>query len=105
MESVRVNSELKKLNISIWQWIARVVPIVYLVVSLALHFIGTESLKDILAVIGLSIVSLFAIIWWWWAMDTMTSIVKMFDTNTKRYDDISKEIKAVKKELSDTRRS
>ncbi len=100
MESVRVNSELKKVNVTIWQWIARVVPILYIIISLLLHFVGLETLKDKWSVVGVSIVSFFAIIWWWWAMDTMSNIVKMFSENTKRYDDISQEIKEVRKEIN-----
>tara|TARA_B100000925_G_C21785683_1_gene378203 strand:+ start:40 stop:351 length:312 start_codon:yes stop_codon:yes gene_type:complete len=100
MESVRVNSELKKVNVTIWQWIARVVPILYIIISLLLHFIGLETLKDKWSVVGVSIVSFFAIIWWWWAMDTMSNIVGMFNENTKRYDDISQEIKEVRKEIN-----
>ena len=100
MESVRVNSELKKVNVTIWQWIARVVPILYIIISLLLHFVGLETLKDKWAVVGVSIVSFFAIIWWWWAMDTMSNIVRMFSENTKRYDDISQEIKEVRKEIN-----
>ena len=46
MESVRVNSELKKVNVTIWQWLARVVPILYVIISLLLHYIGLETLKD-----------------------------------------------------------
>ena len=33
-------------------------------------------------------------------MDTMSNIVRMFNENTKRYDDISQEIKEVRKEIN-----
>ena len=99
MESVRVNSELKKVNVTIWQWIARVVPILYIIISLLLHFVGLETLKDKWSVVGVSIVSFFAIIWWWWAMDTMQWIMQMFKDNVDRYEKISKEIHDLRKDL------
>lgn len=100
MESVRVNRKLKsKLNYNFWQWSARVIPIVYLVGSLALYFIGTDTIVNIAACLALTVISFFAIAWWWWAMDTINEITQMFKTNMERYDTIHEEITEVRKEI------
>ena len=100
MESIWVNRKLKsKLNYNFWQWSARVIPIVYLVGSLALYFIGTDTIVNIAACLALTVISFFAIAWWWWAMDTINEITKMFKTNMERYDTIHAELSEVRKEI------
>ncbi len=91
---------MKKLKqINIWQWCARVIPVLYLVGSLAFYWIDEGTPYRLWAVLGLTLVSGFAIIWWWWAMDTMHWIMQMFKDNVDRYEKISEEIHDLRKDL------
>jgi len=72
---------------------------VYLVGSLALYFIGTDTLVNMAACTVITLISFLAIAWWWWAMDTIKDLVKMFQNNMDRYDLIHSEIQEVKEEL------
>ncbi len=71
----------------------------YLVGSLALYFIGTDTLVNMAACTVITLISFLAIAWWWWAMDTIKDLVKMFQNNMDRYDLIHSEIQEVKEEL------
>ena len=105
MEGIRVNPKLKKfLNYNFWQWTARIIPLVYLVGSLALYFIGTDTLVNMAACAVITLISFLAIAWWWWAMDTIKDLVKMFQNNMDRYDLIHSEIQEVKEELRKQKR-
>ena len=71
----------------------------YLVGSIAFYIIEEGTPYRLWAVLGLTLVSGFAIIWWWWAMDTMQWIMQMFRDNIDRYEKVSKEIHDLRKEL------
>ena len=76
----------------------------YLVGSLALYFIGTDTLVNMAACTVITLISFLAIAWWWWAMDTIKDLVKMFQNNMDRYDLIHSEIQEVKAELRKQKR-
>ncbi len=100
MEAVRTDPELKKdKQINIWVWLARILPIVYLIGSVVIYTIGTDTATNILITITLTILSAFAIGWWWWAMDTIRHLMGMFDKNLKRYEEIADELSDVRHEL------
>ena len=71
----------------------------YLVGSIAFYFIEEGTPYRLWAVLGLTLVSGFAIIWWWWAMDTIRHLMGMFDKNLKRYEEIADELSDVRHEL------
>lgn len=78
---------------------ARILPIVYLMGSLLVITVGLDSWTNILICTTLTALSAFAIGWWWWAMDTIKSLMKMFDRNLKRYEEIADELSDVRHEL------
>lgn len=100
MEAVRTDPELsRQKEITMWQWMARILPVVYLMGSLLVITVGLDSWSSILICVTLTALSAFAIGWWWWAMDTIRQIMKMFDRNLKRYEEIADELSDVRHEL------
>ena len=100
MEIFRINPGLNKnKEITTWQWLARIVPMVYLMALLLIITIGLDSWANILICTTLTILSTFAIGWWWWAMDTIRHLMGMFDRNLKRYEEIADELSDVRVEL------
>ena len=62
MEIFRINPGLNKnKEITTWQWLARIVPMVYLMASLLIITIGLDSWANILICTTLTILSTFAI--------------------------------------------
>ncbi len=100
METVRTNPELsKQKEITTWQWMARILPIVYLMGSLLVITVGLDTWTNVLICTTLTLLSAFAIGWWWWAMDTIRELMKMFDKNLRRYEEIADELSDVRHEL------
>ena len=92
--------EEKRLKqISIWQWIGRVVPMI-LIVAFISFFIygGTDLIGNTIAGI-LTAISIIPIIWWWWAMDIMKWLSTLYSDTLDRQTAILEEIKDIKKEI------
>jgi len=92
--------EEKKLKqISIWQWLGRVVPMI-LIVAFVSFFIygGTDLIGNTIAGI-LTAISIIPIIWWWWAMDIMKWLSTLYSDTLDKQTAILEEIKDIKKEI------
>jgi len=92
--------EEKRLKqISIWQWMGRVVPMI-LIVAFVSFFIygGTDLIGNTIAGI-LTALSIIPIIWWWWAMDIMKWLSTLYSNTLDKQTAILEEIKDIKKEI------
>ena len=92
--------EEKRLKqISIWQWMGRVVPMI-LIVAFVSFFIygGTDLIGNTIAGI-LTAISIIPIIWWWWAMDIMKWLSSLYSNTLENQNAILEEIKDIKKEI------
>jgi len=92
--------EEKRLKqISIWQWMGRVVPMI-LIVAFVSFFIygGTDLIGNTIAGI-LTALSIIPIIWWWWAMDIMKWLSTLYSDTLDKQTAILEEIKDIKKEI------
>jgi hypothetical protein len=91
--------ENKLKQISIWQWLGRVVPMI-LIVAFVSFFIygGTDLIGNTIAGI-LTAISIIPIIWWWWAMDIMKWLSSLYSNTLENQNAILEEIKDIKKEI------
>ena len=86
-------------QISIWQWLGRVIPMI-LIVAFISFFIygGTDLIGNTIAGI-LTALSIIPIIWWWWAMDIMKWLSTLYSDTLDKQTAILEEIKDIKKEV------
>jgi len=86
-------------QISIWQWLGRVIPMI-LIVAFISFFIygGTDLIGNTIAGI-LTALSIIPIIWWWWAMDIMKWLSTLYSDTLDKQTAILEEIKDIKKEI------
>jgi len=91
--------ERKLKQISIWQWIGRVVPMILIVAFVSFYIYGgTDLIGNTIAGI-LTAVSIIPIIWWWWAMDIMKWLSSLYSDTLEKQTAILEEIKDIKKEI------
>jgi len=105
MASVRKHSveQLEK-DISIWTWMGRILPLIYVPISIVTYYYYQDTIS-ILTAVTLIISPLVAIIWWWWAMDTMKWLSILYDTTIDKQLEIIKELREIKDSLNDNRHS
>lgn len=92
--------EAKRLKqISIWQWLGRVIPMILIVAFISFYIYGgTDLIGNTIAGI-LTALSIIPIIWWWWAMDIMKWLSSLYSDTLDKQTAILEEIKDIKKEI------
>lgn len=103
METVWINSKLKtQKQISVWEKIARVIPSIYAITSLAYFFIGHNTVNEIVALSIFSLFSVLAVCWWWWAMDTIKYVLELYTSSNITHTEILTELKSVRETITKT---
>ena len=100
MESVWNNSTISVYKkVGFWTWVARIIPLLYIPISLYFTYFELNDLLDYLNLSLLIISPTIAIIWWWWAMDTMKWLSVMHVDALSKQEDIMEELRALKEDL------
>lgn len=100
MEKFRTNSIVKLLKgIKIWTYLGRILPILYVPVSLVFFFFYQDRIS-ILTSLVVIFSSLVAISWWWWAMDVMKWLTRLYSDSIEKQQKILDELKELRLELN-----
>ena len=92
--------EAKRLKqISIWQWLGRVIPMILIVAFISFYIYGGYDLIGNTIAGILTALSIIPIIWWWWAMDIMKWLSSLYSDTLDKQTAILEEIKDIKKEI------
>lgn len=86
-------------QIKFWSWLAKIGPLVALVIVLLVVAFDFQTLLDY--TLGL-ICILFAIIagvWWWWVVETVRNFVRLKKYALTKFTEITKELKSIKIDL------
>jgi len=103
METVRTDSKLNN-QITIWELLARVAPVLALFVVTVCWFIDlTTTVEYFLIAISIGF-AFVAISWWWWIMIVIKTINTTMQASLDRFEEIGKELKDLRKDLHDKRK-
>jgi len=94
--SDKFNSKIEQ--ISFWQWVGRVVPMVLIVGLLLFYFFYNHELSLWVSII-IFLCCFIPIIWWWWALDTMKWLGGLYVQTLNTHSTILKELSNLKKEI------
>jgi hypothetical protein len=98
-----MNTKVKQ--ISFWQWIGRVVPMVTLVIIFLFYFYGDNNLLDNGIIIIITLLSFIPIIWWWWAMDVMKWLSTLYHQTIEIQNNIMSDLKDIKVEIQENKKN
>lgn len=86
-------------QINIWWFCARVFPLVALFVFGVLNFLNLDSVLDYLLItIGIFFITC-SVTWWWWVMHLIKNLNRNIYVSVAQFEDITNEIKNLRKEL------
>lgn len=91
--------EKKLKEVSIWAWLATILPIVALAGLFFLEFIGLRSYYHTALVVGSTIMFGISVVWWWWALHTIAGVTKALGNTTEKFEEVTTEVDTIKKEL------
>ena len=97
MEGIRKHSAVKiNSEVRIWTWIARIIPLAYIPVSIANYFYDFTQIFDIFIIFLSLVTPIIAISWWYWAMDIMKWLAEMQEHNLHSTQVILEELKNIR---------
>ena len=85
-----------------WDMFARVVPIIFLVLSLGLVCVGIIDWKEAFWA-GLAVFAVTAVTWWFWTIYTIRHLVQTLHRASKNLGEVREEFKKISKEVHDTK--
>tara|TARA_B100000902_G_C27155724_1_gene836060 strand:- start:419 stop:745 length:327 start_codon:yes stop_codon:yes gene_type:complete len=85
-----------------WDMFARVVPIIFLVLSLGLVCVGIIDWKEAFWA-GLAVFAVTAVTWWFWTIYTIRHLVQTLHRASQNLSEVREEFKRVSKEVDDLR--
>ncbi len=83
-----------------WDWFARIVPLVFLGVSLVLICLGVINYKQAFWT-ALGVFAVTAVTWWFWTIYTIRHLVHTLHRASKNLHEVREEFKKVSKEVQD----
>jgi hypothetical protein len=103
METIRSNSKLSK-QITFWELAARVLPLLALFIVTVLWFVDLQSpIQYIMLAISISF-AFIAMSWWWWVMFVIKSINHNMDVSLSKFEEITQDLRELKKDLKNVRK-
>jgi len=90
---------------NIWMISALALPAATVLIWLGVHYLGTESTRHLYALVILSVFAVAATTWWWWAMFRFSQVTNFIISTNNKFDEVLKEIKNVKKDVSARKRT
>lgn len=85
-----------------WDWFARIVPIVFLGISLVLICLGVIDYKQAFWT-ALGVFAVTAVTWWFWTIYTIRLLVRTLHRASKNLGEVREEFKTIAKEVQDTK--
>lgn len=96
-----MNSKKIKLQINIWNCLAKVLPLSVLGFLFLTHTVGKIEIYGDTIVYGGTVFFAAAVTWWWWAMDKIKGFVLTLDDTADKLLNITQEVRKVKNEIKD----
>jgi hypothetical protein len=81
-----------------WDWFARIVPIVFLGISLVLICLGVIDYKQAFWT-ALGVFAVTAVTWWFWTIYTIRQLVKTLNRASKNLAEVRAEFKSVAQDI------
>lgn len=85
-----------------WDWFARIVPLVFLGISLVLICLGVIDYKQAFWT-ALGVFAVTAVTWWFWTIYTIRHLVQTLHRASQNLGEVREEFKRVSKEVDDLR--
>jgi|TARA_B110000503_G_C7074700_1_gene382404 hypothetical protein len=83
-----------------WELLAKTLPAIALLLVLLLHFAELQHTLDYIMIIVAVVFAMTAVIWWWWIMAFARKLTEVNAKSLDRFDEIAKELKDLRKEIS-----
>ena len=83
-----------------WDWFARIVPIIFVGISLVLICLGIIDYKQAFWA-GLAVFAVTAVTWWFWTIYTIRHLVHTLHRASKNLGEVREEFKHISKEVND----
>jgi Na+/melibiose symporter-like transporter len=103
MEIFRKYRKLEN-QINIWGWLAKIGPLIALVIVLLVVAFDFQSLLEYTLGLICILFAIIAGIWWWWVVGTVRHFVRLKKYATSKFAEITKELKSIKVDLAKTRK-
>ena len=98
----KANIEKIETQVELWDRFARIVPLVFLGISLVLVCLGLIDYKQAFWT-ALGIFAVTAVTWWFWTIYTIRLLVRTLHRASKNLGEVREEFKRVSKEVHDTK--
>lgn len=83
-----------------WELLAKTLPAIALLLVLLLHFAELQHTFDYIMIAIAVVFTITAVIWWWWIMAFARKLTEVNAKSLDRFDEIAKELKDLRKEIS-----
>ena len=90
-------------EISAWQIAGRTAPFAGLAL-IVLCALFAETYLTHVAVLVIVAWVIVSVAWWWWAINKIARIARMFFDTTVKFDEVKKELKALKEDVGNRKR-
>ena len=83
-----------------WEFLAKILPAIALLLVLIVHFADLQNTFDYI-MISISVsFAITAVIWWWWIMKFARNLTEVNNKSLDRFEEIAKELKDLRKEIN-----
>ena len=87
-----------------WRYAAWTAPFAALAIIVGEILLGFESLVNITTISIVVIFIITSVFWWWWAISKIVDMVKCSVRMEQNFDQLSKDLKEIKKDVGDWQR-
>jgi hypothetical protein len=92
-------------EITIWDWAARILPLIVLAIVTVLHFLEESDLLSIILEITAILFLIICFFWWWWALYKIAATIKYMNNAHNRLKEVLTEFKLFRKDLKNEKDS
>jgi tellurite resistance protein TehA-like permease len=90
-------------EISLWEWLARILPLTVLAAVVILYFFKWHSALELLLEITAISFAAVCFIWWFWALKKIARTIKYMSNTQESLKEVLIQFKLLKKDLKDER--
>lgn len=92
-------TEKTRKEVRLWDWLARILPLIALVIITVTHYGNFHGIRDIIIDIGAIAFISICFIWWYWALRKIVSSVKYIQRAHERFIEVAQELRKLKKDI------
>lgn len=91
-------------QISIWIWMASILPLIFLAGLFFLEFIGLRTYYHISLVAGATILFALSVVWCWWTLYTIAKVTEVLSKTSEKIDEVVVEVIEIKKDMNEIKK-